>query len=212
MVTEKLGRLKPYPGSLLRYFPCNSVSFDPASCFLPPAHMRRWAFALTLLALACRVFPVPHEGGTKFLPYCNAVAHMSSQPHHEQLRDLLQLLIYWDLRVSNLHELRSNNEPSIWAELNPELQFAFKTPRTNPELDKDLTAAHQAAQQTGGKIDELIRQLQANGHLAQNATRTYLVECLSGPLNPRLYPGRPQVSFLMQVWPKLIMLRSQEAA
>ena len=65
--------------------------------------------------------------------------------------------------------------------------------RTVAELHLDMAYASGNATELQSQFDALLGRLMASGHLPNNATFSWVSQCLSSRLEPSLFPYRPQV-------------------
>lgn len=135
------------------------------------------------------------------LPFCDlymAKLPGGSGPHtREGLRDALQQLQLQHRIVENLRGMQEHKRMQPVTDEQRGMQRAHATPLSLEELQHQLRAAQHELRRQQEQLEANMEAMRQQGLLHGNTSEIIASSCLMGRLNPRLYPGRPQVRVLV---------------
>jgi len=137
--------------------------------------------------------PGHHHQLSTELPFCASVQSLlQKRPRAaSRLRDVLQLIQQSNITASGQHGLADSTASRHLHEEHEDTLHGWQVSSQNHTVQQDIVKHVRRAEQ-------LVHLLVSGGALPQGTTTDKLSSCLMARLNPRLYPQRPQVSFLLQ--------------
>lgn len=136
------------------------------------------------------------KGVNAFVPLCRTMTANLRPKDFKELSAIVQQFLHKGKVVSDtgdlIHNVRHPPEDEG-------ARYAYKTSKTIPELEAIMLGAQRDEQLHKAQLEALMKRLQETNELPSGINIENVTHCVSTGLDPRLFPYRPRVSFLLQV-------------